>query len=458
MSQRSSIRRQLFTLLIPCVFGLWITSALISSFLVSSYTREVFDRDLVNSQDSVVARIKAKHGRIYVDLPPVALAILRHDQSDRIYYRVLDASGQFICGDSDMPAPSISLPVDTAQVRTGNIGGKEIRISEIKVPVEDLENEFAIVQVAETTNSRKLFQDRMLLSIAVPQFIVLSMAVAAVWYGIRRILTPLNSIQSELARRPQGDLSPLATKTIPEEIFPLVSSINQLFERSKRELKAQQRFIANAAHQLRTPLAGLKTYSSIGTDMTEASELKQIVKDLDHGIDRASRMITQLLTLARTDAGDSAIATVKSPVDLNSIVSDLAAEMIDQAIRREVHLYFHPSTEPATITGDAAALRHLAANLIENAIIYSPHHGCVDVAVEIGEFIRLKVKDNGPGIAEEEREKIFERFYRAPGNIGIGSGLGLSIVQEVANSHYAEIMILHNGERGCEFVVQFPRL
>lgn len=155
-------------------------------------------------------------------------------------------------------------------------------------------------------NARRQFQKKMLLSVAVPQLIAMILGLSAVWYGVVKILNPLKDLQAQLAKRSQADLSPLAGESAPEEVYPLVKAINSLFERSTAELKAQQRFVASAAHQLRTPLAGLKTYSSIGNEMTEVSELKHVVQELDQGIDRASRMVNQLLALARSDIGEPA--------------------------------------------------------------------------------------------------------------------------------------------------------
>lgn len=454
---RVSIRRQLITLFMPFVFGLWIATAVVSFWLVSSFAGDSFDRDLISSADSIVGRLRVQNGKVTLDLPPAALAILKHNESDKFYYNVISLDGKRLIGDIDLPSPHAPLQADAPRVKTAKLGEKEIRIAKIRVGLKYDDGEDVIVQVAETTNVRKRFQEKMLLSIALPQLLVILLGLLAVWYGITKILTPLRLLQSQIASRSQSDLSAVHESDVAEEIYPLVQEINKLLARLREELKAHQRFIANAAHQLRTPLAGLKTYSSIGCDMTETKDLQHIVKELDTGIDRASRMVSQLLALARTDASEQGV-NAKTQVDLNFIVSDVTAELVEQAVLKDLELVYEQSQEPAFIYGEQTGLRHMVTNLVENALMYTPHGGKVKVQVKNNGGVVLRVSDTGGGIPEEERVKIFERFYRVDGTAGSGSGLGLSIVKEVANFHSAKIAVeeLPTGP-GTLFIVEFPK-
>ncbi len=454
---RVSIRKQLLTLFMPLLVGLWVASAIVSYWLVSSFAQESFDKDLASSADSVAARLRVKNGRVSVDMPLAVLSILQHRDADRFYYSVISADKTRIAGDPNVPESLPGLAVDVPRVTTSSINGKEVRLAEIMVNVEDGNGNPFIVQVAETTNVRKLFQQKMLLSIAVPQLMVVALGLFAVWYGVTKILTPLQLLQRQLSTRSRADLSELPDTHTPEEVFPLVNALNQLLSRLRDEMKAHQRFIANAAHQLRTPLAGLKTYSSIGSEMTEAEDLKHIVSELDSGIDRSSRIVGQLLALARTDGGDQDIMA-KVRVDLSFIVSDVTAELVDQAVRKDVELIFEPPSEPALVNGDQTALRHMVSNLVENALQYTPEGGKVRVQVARNDHVSFRVTDTGPGIPFDEREKVFERFYRVNGTTGSGSGLGLSIVQEVANAHNAAISITSGpGDKGTQISVEFPK-
>ena len=455
--KRLSIRRQLLFLFFPLLFGLLCASTLLSFWLVSNFSRESFDRDLVNSADSVVGRLRLREGKVVLDLPPAAQAMLKHDESDKFYYRVLSSGGEFISGDADLPAPARDLQIGVPKMVTDKISGKDVRLAEIKFAVDEADGDTVIVQVAETTNVRSRFQEKMLLSIALPQFLVIAVGLFAVWYGIMRILTPLRMLQQQLASRSQFDLSALSDVESPEEVYPLVAALNRWFARLQEELRAHERFIANAAHQLRTPLAGLKTYSSIGRQMSDPADLRRVVDELDQGIDRASRMVSQLLALARTDSGDLLSQRTKNTLDLNFLVSDVVSELVDPAIRKDVELKYENSDRPALIECEQDGIRHLVANLVENALMYTPHGGEVVVRVRQEGGVVLSVSDTGPGIPPEERERVFERFYRVVGTSGNGSGLGLSIVKEVANAHKATVSIeAPSSSFGTIIVVRFP--
>lgn len=454
---RISIRKQLLVLFVPFVFGLWIGSAVLSFWFVSVITGDSFDKDLINSADSVVGRLRVKNDRVAVDLPPAAQAILKHDEADKLYYRVLSANGQHISGDSELPPPSSDLKVDVPKVVPARIAGRDVRIAEIKAPVE-IPGQYVIVQLAETTNVRKFFQNKLLLSIAAPQLVVIVLTLAAVFYGIGKILTPLRILQRQLASRSEADFSALPDAGTPDEVFPLVKAINHLFAKTEEKIKAQHRFIANAAHQLRTPLAGLKAYTSIGVEVTEIDELSGIVKELDSGVDRASRMVSQLLALARADGQvPSSDMDAKGIIDLNFLVSDAVSDLVEQAVLKGILLTFEPARSPAHVKGEAASITHLVVNIIENAILYTPSQGNVSVRVKSNEKVTFEVSDTGPGIPSSERQNVFERFYRIVGTPGNGSGLGLSIVQEVANAHGATVAVQDgHGNRGTTIIVDFP--
>ncbi len=459
--KKKAIRKQLLFLFVPLLGCVAIASTVISFYLVQNFSEQYFDWDLVNSADSVVGRMRAQGEKVVIDLPASAQAILKKDDSDKFYFSVIDESRGVISGDKNLPPPAAHLEEDKPQISTGTIAGETVRIVELKVPVpSEASSEFrksVIVQVAETMNSRREFQKKMLLSVAVPQLIAMILGLSAVWYGVVKILNPLKDLQGQLAKRSQADLSPLAAESAPEEVYPLVKAINSLFERSSEELKAQQRFVASAAHQLRTPLAGLKTYSSIGSEMTEPGELKHVVYELDQGIDRASRMVNQLLALARTDVGERNKLALATQLDLNFLVSDVVSELVDQAIRRGLKLTYEGADSPVLINGEQAGLRHLVSNLIENAIFYTPEGGSITVRVKQGKKTILSVSDTGVGIPHCEQEKVFERFYRILGTNGNGSGLGLAIVKEVAIAHNAHVKI-RSGQpeyQGTEISVEF---
>lgn len=226
------------------------------------------------------------------------------------------------------------------------------------------------------------------------------------------------------------------------------------------DLEFQQRFVANAAHQFRTPLAGLKTYIYAAKRLPSNERMNNLLDQIESGTDRMSRLSNQLLALAKADPANK-FGTYDS-VDLNLIVSDVTAGFVEKALDKEIELSFEGSDTPAVIRGNATGLTELTANLIENAILYTQFGGQIVVRLfyENNEgCIALSVQDNGPGIPQPERERVFERFYRVLGTEAPGSGLGLAIVKEIATAHEAKVSIASlDPESGTTVKVSFPTL
>ncbi|MBZ0186436.1 MAG: sensor histidine kinase N-terminal domain-containing protein [Candidatus Obscuribacterales bacterium] len=459
---RPSIRKQILAWLIPLLFGLWVGSAFVSYLLITGFQREVFDRELTNSADSVVGRIRLNEGRVSVDLPPAAKEILQNDEMDSFYYRVFDQSGNPVSGDAELPYIAADLEIDKPKLDYLEIDGHRLRVAQIKVLVEGSENLSLVIQVAETTNSRTKLRQKIMLAIAGLQLLVIVIGLLSVWFGVSKGLAPMNTLQKLIKSRSPSDLSPVPDDNIPEEAYPLVLSINQLLGRVKDNLETNQRFIANAAHQLRTPLAGLKTYSSVGAEMSEIGDLKHVVAALDVGLDRASRMVGQLLALARTESAATDVVDPVDRVDLCLVVKETLEDLYQLASQKKIELTLEPLPDGAFLRGDQTRLRLLVSNLVENAIAYTREAGSVDIRVAQDEReVCFSVQDTGPGIAPVEREKVFERFYRVEGSGGTGSGLGLSIVAEIVRAYGASISLAdvegQDGESGTQVTVRFFR-
>lgn len=455
-----SIRRYLVKVFLPLFFGLWITSAVVSFCIVFGFVQGMFDRDLANSADSVVGRLHVKAGKLVCDMPPIALAMLRGADNNRVFYSVTTSSGKLLFGDGSIAFPSEKerageLKLEEPRVFDWRLKDKDLRVVEVKVDVDDYTEDGEpaplVVRLAETVEYRRHFQENMLLGIAVPQFFVIALALVAAYRGTGIILRPLSQLQAQLARRSPGDLAAVSRAGMPEEVQPLIEAINGLLLRLEEDINMKRRFISNAAHQLRTPLAGLKTYSSLGLDLYDPEELRDIVRQLDSGIDRASRMVNQLLGLARANRSSDLALIDKKDVDLKELIYDVERELEPLAANRKIELVhqFESDTIDSKVKGDPVGLRNLLVNLVENALIYSPTDSRVTVVLESGKGAEanrliLKVVDQGPGIEESEIEKVFERFYRARGASGNGSGLGLAIVKEVLDGLGGSIEVLNN--------------
>jgi two-component system sensor histidine kinase TctE len=261
-----------------------------------------------------------------------------------------------------------------------------------------------------------------------------------------------------MATRRPGDLSPIDSRRVPEEVQPMVRSFNDVMARLEENLQAQQRFIADAAHQMKTPVTGLRMQAELAMRETDPVQLRRSVEQIAQAAERAGHLITQLLTLARTEASHEKLHRFEI-VDLESLAREVTLEWVDAARARQIDLGFEGSEWPSVIDGVPLLLRELLKNLVDNAIKYTPFGGRVTVRVIPAEHIVLEVEDNGIGVAEEDRERIFERFYRVLGTDADGSGLGLAICREISELHRAAISLLAGGSgHGSRVVVVFPRV
>jgi two-component system sensor histidine kinase TctE len=252
-------------------------------------------------------------------------------------------------------------------------------------------------------------------------------------------------------------MSPIRTRRVPEELQPLIDAFNAMLERMRGNLDAQQRFIADAAHQLRTPLTGLKTQAQLAMRESDPEELKNSLRQIATGVDRAAHLVNQLLTLARAEATDAAQQALV-PLNLDLLLREQVEEWVMRALDRRIDLGYEPAPV-SEIMGNAFLLRELISNLIDNALRYTPPEGRVTGRVVVqGDFVVLEIEDSGIGISEEQAELVFERFYRVDGTGADGSGLGLPIVREIAELHHADASLRPNPhERGAIARVVFPR-
>ena len=439
-SADKSIRSQLLAWLVFPLIAICVVTACLGYFLASSYANDTFDRELLNTADSVIARLRLDPIRVWVDMPPAAQAILRHNYRDKVYFQVLKRDGTRISGDAILPKPIGHLDATGPRFRNVKLNGEAMRMVRVKVDVPNVSDQSLLVQVAMTLNSRHQMTQHILLSIVVPQMILIMLGAFCVSFGVTRGLCPLRALEGDLAKRSPLDLTPITAQETPIEVRPLVDSINDLLTRLRDDIEHQRRFVANAAHQFRTPLAGLKTYIYAAKRLPSEEKMQSALERIEAGTDRMTHLANKLLVLAKaepTGGGEDHYGKV----DLNFVVSETTAEFAVEASPKNVELCFIGSDKPAVIYGEESDLGELVSNLIENAVLYTQPGGNVTVRVSNGDAVRLTVQDNGPGIPAEERERVFERFYRVLGTDTPGSGLGLPIVKEIATAHHAKVEI-----------------
>jgi two-component system sensor histidine kinase TctE len=314
------------------------------------------------------------------------------------------------------------------------------------------------VQVAETLHKRTRFAFEMVANVVLPQLLLIVMATAVVWFGVSRGLGPLKRLRRAVSDRSHLDLSPIDTHDVPGEVRPLVDEVNHLMSRLGRTFDFQNRFVADAAHQLKTPVSGLKAQIELALRESDPERVRHSLAQLYVSADRLSRLVRQLLSLARNEPGALTSMQLQA-VDLNAFALDASMEWVPQALKRDIDLGFEGVDEALMIDADRDRLRELINNLIDNAIRYSQPGGRVTVRTHAhgpGQC-RLAISDDGPSIPVADRARIFERFHRLLGTQEDGSGLGLAIVSEIAALHGARITLEEDVDGvGNTFSVFFP--
>ncbi|MDQ2962733.1 MAG: ATP-binding protein [Pseudomonadota bacterium] len=323
-----------------------------------------------------------------------------------------------------------------------------------------------VIQVAQPMRERRELAASMALRTIVPLLAVLPLLGLLIWFIIARGLKPLERVAAAVGRRSPTQLEPLAERDLPREVQPLVRALNGLLERLGEALAAQRTFIADAAHELRTPLTAVHLQAQLAERATTDAERRKALADLKSGLERATRLSEQLLTLARTEPSVSAAERPAASVDLSELAAEAIAELAPLAADKAIDLGLSGAGS-AAVRGDREALRNLLSNLVDNALRYTPSKGRVDVAIEPkGDRVALVVRDNGPGIAPAEQARVFDRFYRGqPAAVAgdaqrtsvRGSGLGLAIVKRIAQWHGAEIALGEGLDgKGLGVTVYFP--
>ncbi|MGH8700737.1 MAG: sensor histidine kinase, partial [Burkholderiales bacterium] len=399
---------------------------------------------------------------IYVDLPEAALQILQTRESGQLYYLVTGPGEEIVSGDSDLPRPpaeATETTADRVQYYDDEYNGLAIRAVALRVPVQPGSGRGAVlIQVAERVTARDEFARQILVGMVLPQAILILLAGIAVWYGVGRGLAPLAALRREIESRSHRDLSALPEEQAPREVRPLIRAMNDLLARLGTAIANQQRFIADAAHQLRTPIAGLKTQTELALRQSQPGNVPDTLRQLQTATEQATRLVNQLLSLARAEPGAKLGHTV-ARLDLARLARDATTEWVPRALARRIDLGYDGEEGAAWIEGDSFLVHDMLGNLLDNAIRYTQQGGHVTLRVAAAvDAVVLSVEDNGPGIPESERERVFERFYRVLGAGSEGCGLGLAIVREIALSHGADVTLgAGAGGQGTLVRVAFPR-
>ena len=418
-----------------------------------------YDRALHEIGREIALHVKIDGERPRLELSDAAANILFLDPDDRLFYRVVGDDGAQLGGDAQLPPPRNARPAAAPLFYRDAVRGEPVRMMVAWLPIgPEPGPQRVLVQVAETLNKRAHLTWEMVANVVLPQLLLIVMATAVVWFGVSRGLAPLQRLRRAVADRSHLDLSPIDTHDVPGEVRPLVDDVNALMARLERTFDFQNRFVADAAHQLKTPVSGLKAQIELALRETDLQRVRHSLAQLYISADRLSRLVRQLLSLARNEPG-ALDAMQLQPLDLNAHALEVSMEWVPQAIKRNIDLGFEGAEHPLMIDADGDRLRELVNNLIDNAIRYSEAGGRVTVQVAAidPDQCRLAISDDGPRIPVRERKRIFERFHRLLGTQEDGSGLGLAIVSEIATLHGARITLEEDVDGvGNTFSVFFP--
>ncbi len=447
-----SLRAHLLRLLLLPLTAVLAVSSVAAYYLALEPATQAYDASLIDAGIAVGETIRMRGDVATVDLPSVAEQVLRTDRHDKVFYVVRDAAGNTLAGDAGIPLPPPGMAFDDAVLYDARYQGALVRAVTRYAPCG---SQICTITIAETTRKRDRLVREILLGSVVPQALLALLTLVIVWFGVSRGLQPLRRLSGEIRMRSARDLRPIAPAQAPEETQPLIQALNDLLEQVGELHRNQQRFLANAAHQLRTPLAGLQAHAELALAQPLPPEARAEVAQVHSATVRTARLANQLLALARAEPGGS---VEPSPgVDLRTVVEGVADEWLHRALERGLDLGFE--LDSALVRGDVLLLREALANLVHNAIEYLPRGGRITVRTGRHDGIAfMEVEDDGPGIPQAERERVTERFYRVPGTPGTGSGLGLAIVREIAAAHRAslEIGAGSGAGRGCTVGIKFP--
>lgn len=466
-SARSLFGEILDWMLAPLLL-LWPLSIAITYLVAKAIANQPFDRALEDKLKVLTQHVKLVAGQPKLELSAAALDFLKADDQDKLYFQIRDSQDKLVAGDSELNWDEDErLVPGKVYTRQSKYHDDDVRIAyaqlEWYATAQTGKKAYLKTQIAETLEKRNQLATEIIKGVVLPQFIILPIALTLVWFALSRGLSPLAELQRRIRGRRPDDLSPIDTVQVPEEITPLVNSLNEMLARLEQSIALQKRFIADAAHQMKTPLAGMRMQAELALRQSDLKEVQQSLHQLANSSETATRLVNQLLSLARAENQGQSLDN-HSLLDLNQLVRQVVQEWIPASFSHQIDLGIELATDQARIHGNAMLLREMLSNLIDNALHYTPAAGRVTVRVALDQarqICLLEVEDNGPGIPEAEREQVFQRFYRILGSEVSGSGLGLAIVKEIVQQHQASICIRDaneqaGGQRGCRFCIEFP--
>jgi two-component system, OmpR family, sensor histidine kinase TctE len=445
----SSISRQLILWLAIPLMLVALCGALIHYFNNVAPVMISSERRLKDAANSLMAHVSVKGGQVALDLNPYVRPFL--PTADSIRYAMRDSQGRLLTGDEQLPPVAMGSD-GTELLAMAQLDGRSVRTLTTRFNTAAGALTLTVADIRKTSEPEARLG---LMSTLLWDFVQLDITLVLVWVGIQVGLRPIRRLRDEIASRSPLDLRPIVETSVPREIAPVVVTLNRLFGMLRTSVQSQQQFIADTAHQLRTPITGMQAQLGLLVAEPAAQPIRARLLTLQEGVKQLAHSANQLLTLARADPSAN-ISARNQTVDLQGIVNEVAAKFFDRALQANIDLGVEAM--PALIRADPSLLDDLMSNLVDNALKYTPAGGSVTASAgEKNGRPYLSVVDTGSGIPEGERQRVRQRFYRMPNSRGHGSGLGLAIVDEIARLYDAS-MTIESGANGAgtRVLIQFP--
>jgi len=456
-----SLRKRVAWRLIPPLAIILALNAFWSYKSAMDAANSAYDRSLTASLKSVAENIHSTGGHISVDIPYSALDIFEGGVQEHVYYAIIGPDGLHLTGYDDLLPPYWkSSSVEPTMVDM-SFRRQLIRMGTFDKRLYDPElvgGDTVTILFAETTEARSRLAFSLFLDSLRPQLLLITVGLLLVIIVLRSAFRPLLDVRNTIRQRNEEDLTPVSQSNVPNELLPLIDAINYHMDRLEKLLQARRRFLADAAHQIRTPLTVLGTQAEYGQRQTDPEEMRITFTSLLDTIRSTRRMANQMLTLARAEPANGLIQEF-SRLDFVELVRDVAGELAVLALKKNIDLSFEASATVVFINGNATMLREMVSNLVDNALRYTQDNGHVTLCMSMADdLVVLRIVDDGSGIPEVEREKVFQRFYRILGQSdSVGGGLGLAIVREICWAHRGQIRLGEGRDgRGLAAEISLP--
>lgn len=457
VSLSSSLRARLTARLALALAVIGVFGTIVAYVMGARYANLAYDLALFDDVMTLAEQISVDdRGAIQVNLPTEALKWLLADGGEVVFYRITDMRTRMIVAANGDLGDLADVPISIGQPAYRDLvnGSLTLRVAYTQ-HVIDPKDIPILVEIGETTGKRDRMTRGILFGAVLFMFTIIAVAVGLVWQGVATALAPLKTLEAEAAKRSGSDLLPLDPLIAPEEVRGLIEAINRLMARVSAVMESQSHFIANAAHQLRTPLAGLRLQAQLASKATRPEAMRANLAEVDASAARAAHLIDQILILSRAEAADP--LPQGEIIDLGPICRQVIERHLPLADQRDIDLGYEGPDGGLTVVGNEILFTELLGNLVDNALRYGRDGGEVTVeAREEAADVVLTVSDDGEGFAEADREQVFQRFYRPDSTLQGGAGLGLAIVREIAERYKGRLTLTSEPGRGSRFELRFP--